>query len=70
MQPKHKISLNFEELLIKRLETIALKTGMSVQACASQAVFEYIENWEDFYNSEMLKPEDEEERFFLMTGSD
>lgn len=66
MQSKYHISINFEEILIKRLEAIASKTGMSLQTCATQAVYEYIENWEDFYNSEMLKPEDDEERFFLM----
>ena len=70
MQPQRYISIDFEEHLIRRLEKIALKTGMSLDACALQAFYEYIENWEDFYNSEMLKPEDDEERFFLMAAND
>ncbi|MGD9638657.1 MAG: ribbon-helix-helix protein, CopG family [Alphaproteobacteria bacterium] len=59
------ISINFEEPLVRRLENIATKTGMSLDVCALQAIYEYIENWEDFYNSEMLNPEEDEERFFL-----
>jgi len=54
--------------LKQKLFTLARKNGASVEECLNQALAEYVENWEDFYSSDLFSTSDEKVYFSSLRG--
>jgi len=57
--------INISEETFKKLETIASKSGKSLEDCVDLALCEYIENFEDFYHTDLNSVSTNERSFFL-----
>jgi len=60
------VSVNSD--LKKKLFSLARKNGASVEECLNQALAEYVENWDDFYNSDLFSTNDEKAYFSSLKG--
>lgn len=60
------VSVNSD--LKQKLFLLARKNGSSVEECLNQALAEYVENWEDFYNSDLFSTNDEKSYFSSLRG--
>ncbi len=62
------ISVNISAELKNKLEKIASKSGRSVDECIELALAEYIDNFEDFYQTDLNAVSGLERSFFLSVG--
>jgi predicted transcriptional regulator len=53
------MQFKLDDALIERLESIAVQQGCDVKECATQAVMEYLDIWEDHMRSMDLINHDE-----------
>jgi predicted DNA-binding protein len=58
-------SINISKELMRKIEKIAAKKGCSADDCAEYALGEYIENFEDFYRTDLDSVSSTERSFFL-----
>lgn len=62
------ISVNISAELKDKLEKISSKSGRSVNECLELALSEYVDNFEDFYQTDLNSVSGLERSFFLSIG--
>ena len=62
------ISISLSSDLQKKISIIAQKSGRTFDDCIALALGEYIENYEDFYKTDVCAVDALERSFFLSIG--
>ena len=62
------ISVSLNDALKAKLARIAEKSGKSVEECVALALRDYVENYEDFYKTDLCAVDNLERSFFLSIG--
>ncbi len=62
------LSVNISAELMAKLEKIANKSGRSKDECLELALAEYVDNFEDFYQTDLNSVDQLERSFFLSIG--
>lgn len=63
-----RLSVNISADLMAKLEKIANKSGRSKDECLELALGEYVDNFEDFYQTDLNCVDQLERSFFLSIG--
>lgn len=63
-----RLSVNISADLMAKLEKIANKSGRSKDECLELALSEYVDNFEDFYQTDLNCVDQLERSFFLSIG--
>ncbi len=63
-----KISVSVNDELRSKIETIAAKSGRSLDECVAAALRGYIDEYEDVYRTDLCAVDNLERSFFLSIG--
>lgn len=63
-----RVSVNISAELLSKLEKIVAKSGRSQDECVELALAEYVDNFEDFYQTDINAVDSLERSFFLSIG--